>query len=378
METLSINKEFTPWKKKIPVAPPTTDEDIIGGTLDTEWINIDHLVNLTLWALIQDKGEPTYKESSIIQYGRQISKLYGFMWIDGFKLQEVNDTGIPKIINNSKELIGMIEDGLDKIKFTERTIKNYYSLLLLLSRVGGYDEAYKLYRKNFDEIKGTITEKSIKQEPTEKDKVLEGLSIKTLEGHLHYHYKKIMASKKNDEEAARLYMLGFLHTTQALRNEAADMILSNVYLTTDMDPKTNFIYCKGRNSKVMVIRNNKVRNPDRGDPAKEVKLSKKCNSAVNRYIETMKNLEKFQPRMRLCPKPENSALDSMSSSNYTYLFKKIWEHQKLELTSTSLRKLYAIDIRKQHKGKMTEEIAACEVLDHSQGTHNLDYVIYFE
>ena len=244
--------------------------------------------------------------------------------------------------------------------------------------MGGYDEAYKLYRKNFDEIKGTITEKSIKQEPTEKDKVLEGLSIKTLEGHLHYHYKKIMASKKNDEEAARLYMLGFLHTTQALRNEAADMILSNVYLTTDMDPKTNFIYCKGRNSKVMVIRNNKVRNPDRGDPAKEVKLSKKCNSAVNRYIETMKNLEKFQPRMRLCPKPENSALDSMSSSNYTYLFKKIWEHQKLELTSTSLRKLYAIDIRKQHKGKMTEEIAACEVLDHSQGTHNLDYVIYFE
>ena len=113
METLSINKEFTPWKKKIPVAPPTTDEDIIGGTLDTEWINIDHLVNLTLWALIQDKGEPTYKESSIIQYGRQISKLYGFMWIDGFKLQEVNDTGIPKIINNSKELIGMIEDGLN-------------------------------------------------------------------------------------------------------------------------------------------------------------------------------------------------------------------------------------------------------------------------
>ena len=47
-------------------------------------------------------------------------------------------------------------------------------------------------------------------------------------------------------------------------------------------------------------------------------------------------------------------------------------------TDQHLTTLYAIDIRKQHKGKMTEEIAACEVLDHSQGTHNLDYVIYFE
>tara|TARA_R110002126_G_scaffold72167_1_gene180535 strand:- start:2368 stop:3501 length:1134 start_codon:yes stop_codon:yes gene_type:complete len=377
MNTLNINREFTPWKKNIPTALPA-DTELTAGTLDTQWINIDHLVNLTLWALIQDKGEPGYKESSIIQYGRQISKLYGFMWLDGMDLAASGPNNIPLIIGEGVAIIQMVEDGLDKIKFTERTIKNYYSLLLLLSRVGGYDAAYKQYRKNFDEIKGTIVSKEIKQEPSEKDKILEGLSIKILEGYLHHHYKKVMASKKTDEESARLYMLGFLHTSEALRNEASDMVLSDVYLTTDMDPKTNFIYCKGRNSKTMVIRNNKVRNPDRGDPPKEVKLSKKCNSAVNRYIETMKNLNKFESRMRLIPKHEGAKTESMSSSNYTYLFKKIWEHQKLELTSTSVRKLYAIDIRKEHKGKLTDEIAAAEKLDHSGAVHDQNYIIYFE
>ena len=138
--------------------------------------------------------------------------------------------------------------------------------------------------------------------------------------------------------------------------------------------------------KVMVIRNNKVRNPARGDEPKEVYLKGAVNSAINKYVQVLKNVsdgdmwadamsEETNFRMRLAfhGYPDNPC----SSSQYSQLFKKIWEHLGLELTTTQLRKVYAMDVRKKFGGNLVKEKEACAKLDHSKDTHDKHYILDF-
>ena len=74
----------------------------------------------------------------------------------------------------------------------------------------------------------------------------------------------------------------------------------------------------------------------------------------------------------------NSKGNELHSHEYTNLMKKVWEHKNLTMTSTLIRKLYAIHIRRKFKGKKTAEMKACDVLDHSMEVHNNCYVLYFD
>jgi hypothetical protein len=323
-----------------------------------------------------------YKDSTLSTYGRNINKLYSDMYKAGLNMK-IEDRLVSSL-KDSDAVIKIIEGGT----LTDRTIKNYYGLLITLTRgLDSYKDAYKAYRTNFDMIKKTLDTKQEEQKPKDKELILKDLSLGKLEKHLNIHYKKIMSSKKKDLEASTLYMLGLLHLDQVLRNEACDMVLTDKYLPIDIYPKANFIYNAGRNSKKMIIRNNKVRNPDfegyKGP--KEVKLSQKLNSAINRHIETLKNNNLYMDNKpiplilkRLDKGGEYDKDWECSSSHYSYLMKRIWRHKGWELTSTLIRKLYAIDVRQTYKGNLLQEKVACEKLDHSKDTHDKHYVIYFD
>ena len=69
--------------------------------------------------------------------------------------------------------------------------------------------------------------------------------------------------------------------------------------------------------------------------------------------------------------------DIMTSSSYSQLVGRIWADKYKNISSTQIRKMYATEIRKKYGGKLVEEEKACEVLDHSIGVHNTNYVIYF-
>ena len=73
-----------------------------------------------------------------------------------------------------------------------------------------------------------------------------------------------------------------------------------------------------------------------------------------------------------------SELDTMSSANYVGLVKRVWKHMDLDLTSTLIRKVYAMDIRTQYNGKLSEEMKACVKLDHSKQIHDTNYIVFFD
>ena len=135
----------------------------------------------------------------------------------------------------------------------------------------------------------------------------------------------------------------------------------------------------------MVIRNNKVRNPSRGDPAKEVILKGSINTAINKYKQVLTNkhgnLNSVIPLV-ISKHFTNSGCsgdgsENISSSHYSQLFKKIWKHKEYDLSTTQLRKIYAMDIRDKYKGNLIKEKEACEKLDHSNDTHNKHYILDF-
>ena len=68
----------------------------------------------------------------------------------------------------------------------------------------------------------------------------------------------------------------------------------------------------------------------------------------------------------------------MSESMYNQYLSNIWTHKGKTLNSTLIRKVYANDVRREHNGKMTEELKACDKLDHSKKVHDSNYILYFD
>ena len=71
-------------------------------------------------------------------------------------------------------------------------------------------------------------------------------------------------------------------------------------------------------------------------------------------------------------------LGEIGESGYVKMVKRVWKHTGIELTANLIRKIYANDIRKKFNGKLTNELEACNKLDHNIGVHNTDYIIYFK
>ena len=329
-------------------------------------------------------NNPNAKDSTISTYTRLLRKLFTNIGENGADMRKVNN--LPFFLYNTKYTIEYLElsDWGKALKDTSR--KNYLSLILTLFR--GLKESvvagnvYEEYRKAFDILKGDLDAKIIKQEPTEDELVLKDIEFTELKRSLSYHYNKCRGANADEIDHALLNMLGHLHLDQVLRNEACDMIMTEKYLTKEEHPKQNFIWLKGRHVKMMVIRNNKVRNPDRGDEAKEVYLKGAVNTAINKYLQVLKNTENAIPNGDTTyPLVYSKSYQNhlcISSSHYSQIFKKIWSHINLELTTTMIRKVYAMDVRKKFKGNLVKEQEACDKLDHSKATHDKHYILFFD
>ena len=318
------------WDSKV------CDEQGIKGLVDRGSGDINYRVCHGI--LLLKKGNEGYKDSTLRTYGRNLNRLYCEIY--KAKLDMTLKEGVPLGLSDTTEM-----------------------------------------------IKKTLDDKQIKQEPKQNEKFLENLNMKELDSALNVYYKRIMKSKKTDLQASSFYMLGLLHVDQCLRNEACEMFISDTFLPIEDYPKTNFIHNAGRNSKTMIIRDNKVRNPDHEGykGPKEVKVSKKLNSAINRHVETLHNNDLYKDGKafplvlkRLDKGGEHDPEWKCTSSVYAYLVKKIWKHKGWELTSTLIRKLYAIEVRQKYKGNLVKEKIACEKLDHCKDTHDKHYVIFFD
>jgi len=329
-------------------------------------------------------NSPTVKPSTISTYSRLFRKLYTeIIETDpDVKLHSV-EIPIPTYIFQPDLLVNLINNSTWGVGLKDQTRKNYISLILTLFR-GLKDinteclNAYSAYREYFDILKGGLDAEQIKQKPTENEMDLKGLTIDKLKKALSKHSNKIRKSDSKDINTAMLNMLGHLHCEEVLRNEACDMMLSNKYITAIDAPDLNFIWYKGRNLKLMVIRNNKVRNPTRGDEPKEVWIKGSLNTAINKYIQILQNNDiTYNDRGVMPLVYSKSYPNCITSSHYSQLFKKVWDFQDLELTTTMVRKIYAIEIREKFKGNLIKEDEACKKLDHSKDTHDKHYILDF-
>ncbi len=327
------------------------------------------------------KTNPNLKESTQKTYMRLLRKFYGDISINKKDMRIVD--GIPMCLYEAQDIIKYFNTSDWGKALKDRSRKNYLSLILTLFRglketkQGVYDD----YRKEFDKLKDQLDTQQIKQQPTEEELQLKDLKFDNLKKALNYHYNKVRKGGATDLESALLNLLGHLHIDQVLRNEACDMIMSEHYLTEEDHPNQNFIWLKGRNAKLMVIRNNKVRNPARGDKAKEVYLKGSINTAINKYLQVLENNDEPIPNgdntYPLVHSKTYKDKGCISSSHYSQLFKKIWSHIGLTLTSTMIRKTYAMDMRDKFKGNLLKEKEACEKLDHSKDTHDKHYILFF-
>tara|TARA_R110002012_G_scaffold54242_1_gene139143 strand:+ start:1422 stop:2450 length:1029 start_codon:yes stop_codon:yes gene_type:complete len=325
------------------------------------------------------KHSPKLKDSTKSTYARLLRKFYKVLLDETDDLRLVED--IPKPLYEPKKIILMLEDSDWGKALKDRSRKNYLSLILTLFRPlkETQQPIYDEYRKAFDILKGDLDAKQIQQEPTENEQHLKDITMLDLRHSLNHHFNKIRGAHSKDIKSAMLNMLGHLHLDEVLRNEASDMVMTNDYLPVEIAPKLNFIWLKGRNVKLMVIRNNKVRNPDRGDEPKEVYIKGKLNTAINKYTQILTNngyaIDNYAPLVYSKSWGDNVCI---SSSHYSQVFKEIWAHRDLELTTTMVRKIYAMDIRNTYKGNLVKEIEACKKLDHSQETHNKHYILNFD
>ena len=327
------------------------------------------------------------KDSTASTYTRMLRKLcqaYG----DKGKDMTMTLGLIPACFLNALDILKEIELS----DWKDSTKKNNMSLMLTMLRCFLGDdkyldsETYQTYRSAFDKLKASNYAKQEQQKPTETEAGLEGIHFDRLPTYLNTHMNKIRSGTSKDLKSALLNMLGHLHCDQVLRNECAGMMLTKNYLDKDDYPKTNFIWNKGRNVKMLVIRDNKVRNADLGNEPKEVWLKGKVNTAINKYIQVLSNTLNVA-LMDVVPlvtsKNFTNSLTSgdgsenISSSHYSQVFKGIWEHKGFNLTTTQVRKLYAMDVRDKFKGNLLKEKEACIKLDHSESTHNLHYILDF-
>jgi hypothetical protein len=332
------------------------------------------------------KGNEKMKDSTLKTYTRMVRKMYARMVESG--LDTDIQMGLPKCIFVPADILKEIETSW---AVRDSTKKNMISLMLSMCKGGaeeyphgsGFEDMYKEYRKAFDIIKASNEAKQIKQEPTEKEGALQNIKFDELKRGLSYHFNKVRKLKADDIESAMLNMIGHIHIDQVLRNECATMLMSREYLEQSSYPKTNFIWVKGRNHKLLVIRDNKVRNADRGDEPKEVYLKGAVNTAINKYISVLANNDKVlgqthNDRMPLIHSNKWEDGECITSSHYSQIFKKVWSKYDEDITTTSIRKIYAMDVREKYKGNLVKEKEACEKLDHSQDTHNKHYILHFD
>lgn len=324
--------------------------------------------------VIKDSS-PNMKDSTISTYTRQLKKLFEEVSKAGGAML-IKD-GLPSFLYDVPFTLNFIQNSAWGETLKPTTRKHTLSLILTMFRRDTECSEYKDYRKIFEIIKEQQDKQLELQLPkNEAEEELKDIKMEELSRNLNYHFNKVRKSKSEDVESAQKYFLGHLHLDQVLRNEACSMMLTEDYITVEEDPNANFIWLKGRNMKLMVIRNNKVRNPARGDEPKEVYLKGVVNSALNKYVQTLKNSGKIIETWSQYPLVYTEG-GSCSSSHYSQLFKTIWAHMGLELTTTQLRKVYAMDIREKYKGNLVKENEACLKLDHSKDTHDKHYILDF-
>tara|TARA_R110002126_G_scaffold155336_5_gene302381 strand:- start:733 stop:1794 length:1062 start_codon:yes stop_codon:yes gene_type:complete len=333
-------------------------------------------------------ASPNAKVSTINTYTRLLRKLYN-------KIEETlpepnyynKSSPIPNAIYKPDDIISLLNKTEWGQTLKDVSRKNYISLILTMLRGlkendNKINKLYDDYRTYFDILKGGLDAEQIKQKPSDKELDLKGLSIESLRKSLSFHSNKVRQKESNDISSAMYNMMGHLHLDEALRNEACDMVLSSAYIPVIDDPNVNFIWVKGRNMKLMVIRNNKVRNPARGDEPKEVWIKGSLNTAINKYIQVLKNSGEIENEKEMTVPLIHSKgfklLKHITSSHYSQLFKNIWAHIDLELTTTMIRKVYAMSVRDKYKGNLIKEKEACEKLDHSKDTHDKHYILNFD
>mgnify|MGYP003644133770 CR=1 FL=1 len=71
---------------------------------------------------------------------------------------------------------------------------------------------------------------------------------------------------------------------------------------------------------------------------------------------------------------DKNGKNPLDSSTVTRLINKMWE--PMYVSANTIRKIYANDVRKKHKGKLSEEMEACSKLDHGMTVHNSNYIKY--
>ena len=107
----------------------------------------------------------------------------------------------------------------------------------------------KNYTYHFETLNQNIKAVEMNQAPKPKELQLKDLTMKKLLKGLNYH------KSKNDIDSTLLALVGAINCHLCLRNEPAQMLLSNKYLSQDEPDfkRTNFIWNKGRNKKYMYI-----------------------------------------------------------------------------------------------------------------------------
>jgi len=358
------------------------------------------LENVIALALKEIKiGSPTIKASSLKVYERQIRKLYNEMkaQVKPFDFFKTDETfSCPRWwLDIPKDVIEWLNNSPWGTPLSERTIKNYISVIMSLVRnhkkYSG--NPYEVYFNHFSSVKASADAKQELQQPKESELDLKDLDMDKLGSFMKVWEKKTKGNDNKNAYAGFMYALGHLHLDQVLRNEACEMVITAEYLVQQDYPDTNFIWNKGRNMKLMVIRNNKVRNPERGDPAKEVWLKGKVNTALNKYIQILERNDIYKCKFEECCGKDCGGCDKkevpfcwsvkkkrpefMSSSNFSQQFRNLFEPKGYPISTTQLRKVYSIDIRNKYNGNLIKEKEACMKLDHSKDTHDKHYVLQF-
>lgn len=304
-------------------------------------------------------NNPTLRDGSIKAYKGHIRAI-----IHQSELHEYEE-----LFTKAEEITSDIKDAYVSMN----TKKAYLSVLCSLTRgraINGneYLENYNKYVFEFEDLKRLIDIEKIKQKPVGEEMIIKDLTMDLLHRALLKHKRDYMADNEANKESLMLYIVGLFHYHFTLRNELPTLYFTDTNLQNPNTPvdwkKDNYIICHSRNHKSMVINKNKVRDPNSlNHEARKEKIPKDLNWALNKLLSNKKMGDK---------------LLSIENSGYTKMVKRVWKHKGWELTSSLIRKLYACEIRTEHKGKLEYEIQACKKLDHSLGVHNTDYIVYFD
>lgn len=354
-----------------------TDEEITA--IEFENTSMTNIVETTINKIRTE----TMKDSTIKVYRRQLGKLYNALKDSELDFKFYKEC--PQILlYNPKLFLDWIKDKPYGVKLSDRTLKNYLSLVLSIVRNyrqenKEFELAYNTIFYFFNTLKNSLNAEQEKQEPKEKEEDLKELDMTKLKSYMNYWERKTRGKDNKDCYSAFMYAMGHIHLDQVLRNELCDMIITKDWLPMcEEDKNVNFIWDKGRNKKLLVIRSNKVRNPDRGDKPKEVWLEGKVNTAINKYIQVLgRNDITLDNPIPFCWSIKDKNCCKMSSSNYSQLFRKLFEHKGYPISTTDLRKVYAMTVRKEHGGNLLKEKEACLKLDHSKDTHDKHYILDF-